>query len=62
VTYILKGLVFGKLTQAGSTVDVNGNFSVSTKPTIEGTPLEQAQVDSSHLLVTIRSNINNTQP
>jgi hypothetical protein len=54
-------LVYGKLTQAGSTVDVNGDFAVSTKPAMEGTSLDQAQVDSSHLLLTIRSNINNIQ-
>lgn len=59
VIYIIKGLVYGKLTQAGATVDVNGDFAVSTKPAVEGTTLEQAQVDSSHLLLTIRSNINN---
>jgi hypothetical protein len=62
VIYVIKGLVYGKLTQAGSTVDVNGDFAVSTKPALEGTTLAQAQVDSSHLLVTIRSNINNTNP
>ena len=62
VTYIMKGLVFGKLTQAGQTVDVSGNFSVSTTPAAQGTPITAAQVDSAHLLLTIRSNINNTQP
>lgn len=61
VVYILKGLVYGKLTQSGQTVDVNGNFSVTTKPAAESTPLTQAQVDSSHLILTIRSNINNPQ-
>jgi hypothetical protein len=49
------------LTQGGETVDVNGDFSVTTKPAPEGTVLEQTQVDSSHLLVTMRSNINNPQ-
>jgi len=62
VTYLLKGLVYGKLTQGGKVVDVNGDFSVNTKPAPEGTPLEQSQVDASQLLLTIRSNINNTQP
>jgi hypothetical protein len=61
VIYIVKGLVYGKLTQTGTTVDVNGDFAVSTKPAMEGTTLDQAQVDSSHLLLTIRSNINNIQ-
>jgi hypothetical protein len=61
VTYLLKGLIYGKLTQGGETVDVNGDFSVTTKPAPEGTVLEQTQVDSSHLLVTMRSNINNPQ-
>jgi hypothetical protein len=59
VIYILKGLVYGKLTQAGVAVDVNGDFAVTTKPMVEGTRLDQAPVDSSHLVVTIRSNINN---
>ncbi len=62
VIYTMTGLVYGTLTQAGAKVDVNGDFSVTTKPAIEGTTLEQAQVDSSHLLVTVRSNINNTNP
>jgi hypothetical protein len=62
VVYTIKGLVFGKLTQAGQIVDVSGNFSVSTKAAAEGTTLAQAQVDSSHLVLTIRSNVNNTQP
>ena len=62
VTYIMKGLVFGKLTQSGQTVDVSGNFSVSTTPAAQGTPITAAQVDSAHLLLTIRSNINNIQP
>lgn len=62
VTYILKGLVYGKLTKAGQTVDVNGNFSVITKPAAEGTPLSQAQVESASLIMTPRSNVNNTQP
>ncbi|WP_394752825.1 hypothetical protein [Crenothrix sp.] len=61
VTYLIKGLVYGTLTQAGKTVDVNGDFAVTTKPAPEGTELTQAQVDSSDLLLTIRSNINNTQ-
>jgi hypothetical protein len=62
VIYILKGLIYGTLSQAGQLVDVNGNFSVSTKPAPESTELSQAQVDSSHLVLTIRSNINNTVP
>jgi hypothetical protein len=61
VIYILKGLVYGKLTQGGNTVDVNGDFAVTTKPVPEGTELNKAQVESSSLLVSIRSNINNTQ-
>ena len=62
VTYLLKGLIYGTLNQDGKTIDVNGNFAVSTKPAPEGTELSQAQVDSSHLILTIRSNINNTVP
>jgi hypothetical protein len=62
VIYTMTGLVYGTLTQGGTTIDVNGDFSVTTKPAIEGTSLDQAQVNSSHLLVTVRSNINNTQP
>lgn len=61
VTYIIKGLLYGKLTQSGQTVDVNGNFSVVSKAAAEGTPLTQAQLESSDLILTIRSNINNTQ-
>ncbi len=61
VVYMLKGLIYGKLTQAGQTVDVNGNFSVVTKPAPEATQLSQAQLESSDLILTIRSNINNTQ-
>jgi hypothetical protein len=62
VVYTIKGLVFGKLTQAGQIVDVSGNFSVSTKAAAESTTLAQAEVDSSHLVLTIRSNVNNIQP
>ncbi len=61
VVYIIKGLVYGKLMQSGQTVDVNGNFSVVTKPVAEGTPLTQAQLESNDLILTIRSNINNPQ-
>jgi hypothetical protein len=61
VSYIIKGLVYGKLTQSGNVVDVNGDFSASTKPAPEGTPLELARVDFSHLLLTIHSKYNNTQ-
>lgn len=59
VTYLIKGLVFGTLTQGGSSVDVNGDFTVTTVPAPVDTPLEQTQVDASHLLLTLRSNINN---
>lgn len=62
VIYTLKGLVYGTLSQGGQTVDVNGDVGVTTKPAPEGTTLEQAQVDSSHLVVTTRSNINNVNP
>lgn len=55
VIYRLKGLVYGELTQAGTTVDVNGDFFVSTLPAPEGTELAQAQVNFSQLLLTIRS-------
>lgn len=61
VVYILKGLLYGKLTQGGQTVDVNGNFSVMTKEAPESTQLSQAQLASSDLVLTIRSNINNPQ-
>jgi hypothetical protein len=61
VTYRIKGLVYGTLTKGATAIDVNGDFAVSTKPAPEGTTLDQAQVDSSQLLLTIRSNINNTQ-
>ncbi len=59
---LLKGQVFGKLTQGGQKVDVGGNFSVVTKPAPESTPLTAMQLESSDLVLTIRSNINNTQP
>jgi hypothetical protein len=62
VVYILKGLVYGKLTKAGQLVDVNGNFSVITKPAAEGTSLTQAQVASASLIMTPRSNVNNNEP
>ena len=62
VVYILKGLVYGTLSKGGQNVDVNGNFSVTTKSAPADTTLSQAQVDSSHLVLTIRSNINNTVP
>lgn len=62
VVYTLKGQAFGKLTQAGKTVDVNGNFSVTSKPVAVGTQLSQATLESSNLIFTIRSNVNNTQP
>lgn len=62
VTYIIKGLVYGKLTQAGQNIDVNGSLLVTTKPMAEGTPLIQTQVESSQFLLTPRSNINNTNP
>jgi hypothetical protein len=61
VSYIIKGQVFGKLTQAGQTIDVGGNFSVITKPAAEGTLLTQAQVESASLIMTPRSNVNNTE-
>jgi len=62
VIYLLNGLIYGKLTQANGAADVNGNFSVQTKPAPEGTALTQAQLDSASLLLTVRSNINNTEP
>ncbi len=62
VTYILKGLIYGKLTKGGQIADVNGNFSVVTKPVAEGTPLTQASLESASLILTPRSNVNNTQP
>lgn len=62
VVYQIKGLVYGKLTQAGGAADVNGNFSVQTKPAPEGTAFSQAQPDTSSLILTVRSNINNTGP
>jgi hypothetical protein len=62
VTYILKGLIYGKLTKGGQLADVNGNFSVVTKPVAEGTPLTQASLESASLILTPRSNVNNIQP
>jgi hypothetical protein len=59
VTYMLSGLVYGKLVQGSTHVDVNGNFSVATKPAPEGSRLDQVQVDSSHLVVTPRNSTNN---
>jgi hypothetical protein len=62
VVYLLQGLVYGKLSQAGQTIDVNGNFSVTTKTAPESTTLGQAQLDNVSLILTTRSNVNNTQP
>jgi len=58
VVYIIKGLVYGNLVEGGQTMEVNGNFSVVTKPAPEGTKLQQAQVESAHVMVTPRSTIN----
>jgi hypothetical protein len=62
IVYMIKGQVFGTLTQAGKKVDVGGNFSLMTKPAAVGTKLTQTTLDASHLMLTIRSNVNNTQP
>ena len=62
VVYTLKGLVYGKLDNAGEQSDVSGNFGVTTKPAPEGTALNNAQVESSHLVLTPRSNVNNVNP
>jgi len=62
VVYRLTGLVYGKLTTSMGETDANGNLSVITKPAVEGTLLSDTQVESSHLLLTPRSNINNINP
>jgi hypothetical protein len=62
VIYILKGLLYGKLSKGGQNVDVNGNFSVTTKAAPESTQLTNTQLESTNLILTTRSNINNTQP
>jgi hypothetical protein len=62
VVYTLKGLVYGKLDNAGRQTDASGNFGVTTKPAPEGTTLDKAQVESSHLILTPRSNVNNVNP
>ncbi len=55
VTYMLKGLVFGVLTQGGDQADVKGNFSVTTLPAPEGTSLAESQVASSDIILTARA-------
>jgi hypothetical protein len=59
VVYVLKGLVYGTLTEQGKTIDVNGSVGITTKPAPEGTELDQTQVESGQVVVTTRSNINN---
>ncbi|NOT12175.1 MAG: hypothetical protein HOP23_10145 [Methylococcaceae bacterium] len=54
VTYMLKGLIFGKLIRGGDHIDVKGNFSVSTLPAPEGTLLADSQVDKSDIILTVR--------
>lgn len=55
VTYMLKGLIFGVLTQGGDKADVKGNFSVTTQPAPEGTTLAESQVASSDIILTART-------
>jgi len=62
VVYTLKGLVYGKLDNAGTQTDASGNFGVTTKPAPEGTTLDKAQVESASLILTPRSNVNNVNP
>jgi len=59
VVYVLKGLVYGTLTEQGKTIDVNGSIGITTKPAPVGTELDQTQVESGQVVVTTRSNINN---
>ena len=55
VTYLIKGLIYGELTQGGNHIDVKGNFSVSTLPAPEGTTLAESQVASSDIILTVRT-------
>ncbi len=55
VTYMIKGLIFGELTQGSDHIDVKGNFSVNTLPAPEGTSLAESQVSSSDIILTVRT-------
>jgi hypothetical protein len=58
--YVLQGFIYGKLKKGSETYDIDGNFTVSSKPMGADTDINGAQVDSSLIQIEDLSEVRET--